>query len=137
MDDDVKYLGVTVLILIAFATIHNVSLDEDDAMSFGYCDTELYCAGFGSPGSCIGVEQRRTDCFDPETAEPYRRVEAECGLLAYNLCDSTTSGREWADDPNATYDGQSCREWAQQDERIDLLACDETFPAVSQWEDIE
>ncbi len=137
MDDDAKYLGITVLIIVVLAAAHNMSVGPEDAMDFGYCTTEVYCAGFGSPGSCIGVEQLETQCLDPDTADDYRRAEAECGLLAYNLCGEGVSGMEWADSPNATYDGQSCRQWAQQNDNIDLLRCDQTFPAVSQWKDIE
>ncbi|MDY6770976.1 MAG: hypothetical protein SV186_03400 [Candidatus Nanohaloarchaea archaeon] len=135
LDRDWKYLGLTVAVILLVAGLHNVTLSQEDALSFGYCDTELYCAGAEVSGVCLGVEQRSTQCQPISTADDYRRVEAECGALAYNYCSQGNySGTEWAS--QATYRNKTCRQWAKQDERITLLSCDQTTPPVSKWDTI-
>jgi len=133
MDHDLKYFVVTVLILLVAVTVQNITISEDDVMDFGYCDSDLYCAGFRLGGNCIGSEQIETTCYEREGPEHYRRVEAECGVLAYNLCGENGSGTSWADGPNATYRGKTCSEWAAEDGRIDLLSCDQTYSGVVDW----
>lgn len=134
LDRDWLYLGVTLLILAGIAGAHNVSLDEEDAMSFGYCDTELTCAGTEVSGYCLGVEQRSTQCYNMSQVSDHRRVEAECGVRAYNLCKGNHSGTSWAEE--ATYQNRTCSQWAEQDDRITLLGCDETYPTAREWDDI-
>jgi hypothetical protein len=117
-------------------TIQNIRISQEEVIDFGYCDNDMYCAGFRLGGTCIGSEQIDTTCYEREGPEHYRRVEAECGVLAYNLCGDDTSGTAWASGPNATYRGQNCSEWAAQDERIDLLSCDETYSGSTDWQHI-
>lgn len=135
MDVDIRYLGITLLLLAVIAAGHNYRTTTADAADFGYCSTELYCAGVEVSGACIGAEQLDTSCVDPKEAAQYRDVEARCGALAQNLCTGDEyTGTEWASETNVS--GQSCAAWSQQDERIDLLQCSQTTPPAQQWEDI-
>lgn len=134
LDRDWFYVGVTLVLLAGIAGAHNVVLDEGAAKSFGYCDTELSCVGAETSGFCLGVEQRSTQCHEISELSQHRTVEAECGVRAYNLCKGNHSGISWADE--ATYRNRTCSEWAEQDQNITLLGCDETYPAVQEWEDI-
>lgn len=134
LDKDYLYIGVIVLILAGMAGAHNVALDEGDAMDFGYCDTDLSCSGYEVSGQCLGVEQRSTQCYNISQVDEYRMVEAECGVQAYNLCQGNHSGTSWAEE--ATYENKTCSQWAEEDERITLLGCDQTYPSVQEWDDI-
>ncbi len=136
MDRDIKYLLITVGILVVIAGAHNYALSEEDAMDFGYCDTEIYCAGFNIGGSCLGVEQLYNQCIEPSKAEDYRRVEIECGVQAESMCNGDKySGTGWAKE--ATYKGKTCKRWNQEDSRIKLLSCDQTFPPIQEWNDLK
>lgn len=134
-DRNLQYLLLTVLIIAAVAAYYNLTLTEDDAMSFGMCDMTLECQGVQSGDYCIGIEHRSVQCVNPETAEEWRRAEAECGLDAQGICNENPelTGTDWADDPRAEWDGTSCREWAEQDENVDLLTCEDTFNDITQW----
>lgn len=136
MNEDLKYLAIIVLILAGTATAHNIRLSEEDALSLGYCDTELYCAGFKAGGSCIGVENLRTECVDPDEGKDYRRIEAECAVEGYNLCESgNASGREWAE--TVEYKNKTCSEWEEEDEKITIPRCEQiSSPSVHKWKDI-
>lgn len=136
IDRNVKYLAVTVLLLVPVVAAHNMATEPTRYDSFGMCDTEIVCQGVDA-GVCLGIEKRQVACVDFADAEPYRRVEAECGLDAQGLCnaDPSLSGTEWTDHPNASYNGTSCAAWAEQDDRIDLLRCEDTFRSIDQWGD--
>jgi len=135
MDTDLKYLLVTVAILVVVAGWHNAAIDEEDAVDFGYCNTDITCMGFSSGDMCIGIEKRDTNCVDYRNAEEYRRVEVECAIQAYNLCQEDYNGKEWAS--NATYEGTTCRQWKQEDDRVTLIGCDQSFPPAHTWKNIE
>lgn len=136
MDADIRYLGITVLLLVVVAGAHNLQTAETDTMDFGYCNTDVVCAGFTAGGMCMGVEQLETQCIDPEQAEDHRDIEARCGTVAQNRCaDDAHTGTDWAAETNVS--GQSCAAWAQEDERIDLLRCDQTTPGAQEWSSIQ
>lgn len=135
VDRNVKYLALTFLLLLPVIGWHNASLGAEDEMSFAMNDITIECTGAEVAGFCLGIEKRNVDTVAPENAEEYRRVEAECGLDAQGLCNANPnmSGMEWTDHPNATYQGQTCSQWAEQDDRITLLSCDQTFNDITQW----
>jgi hypothetical protein len=135
MREELKYFGIIVMLLAFFGGVHNVFLSASDARDFGYCTTTIDCAGIDAGGMCLGAEQQKTECHAPETADHYRRVEAECGILADNYCNDGSEGMEWAS--NATYLGKTCQTWAEQDDRIDLLSCSETFPTADRWASLQ
>ncbi|MCJ7478581.1 MAG: hypothetical protein MUP63_00185 [Candidatus Nanohaloarchaeota archaeon QJJ-7] len=136
IDTNLKYLILTVLILIPIAAAHNLAV-EGEERSFAMCDISIECQGFEAGNTCLGIEKRAVSCVDPSNASEYRRVEAECGLDAQAICneDPSLEGLEWTDNPNASYDGTSCSDWAEQDERIDLLKCEQTSNDITQWSD--
>jgi len=134
LDRDYLYIGVMVLILAGVAGAHNVAMDTEDAIDFGYCDTDLFCSGVEVSGQCIGVEQRSTQCYNISQVDTYRHVEAECGVQAYNLCQGNHTDTSWAEE--ATYQNRTCSRWAREDERITLLGCDQMYPSVQEWDDI-
>lgn len=136
MDADIRYLGITVLLLAIIAAGHNVQVNGSDAMDFGYCNTDIVCAGVAAGGMCLGVEQYDTQCVEPEQAQTYRDIEARCGALAQNLCaGGNHTGTGWASATNVS--GQSCAAWAQEDDRIDLLQCSQTTPGAQEWSSIQ
>jgi len=136
MDADIRYLGITVLLLVMIAAGHNLQVTEADTMDFGYCNTDIVCAGVAAGGMCLGVEQYDTQCTEPEQAESHREIEARCGTVAQNLCSGEEyTGTDWASATNVSR--QSCAAWAQEDERIDLLRCDQTTPGVQEWSSIQ
>ena len=136
MNEDLKYLAIIFLILAGTATAHNIRTSEEDALSLGYCDTELYCTGFKAGNVCIGVENLKTECMNPETAEEYRMVEAECAVRGYNICnDGNATGSGWAE--KAVYENRTCSEWKQEDDRITLPECRQiSSPSVNRWKEI-
>lgn len=135
VDPNLTYLGLTVLIILAVGAWHNVSLDENDVMSLGMCDMEIECQGVETGGYCLGIEKEDVSCVDPMTAPEWRRAEAECALDAQGLCNANPelSGLEWTDNPNATWNGRTCTQWAEEDENIDLLPCEQTSNDITQW----
>ncbi len=134
IDPHVKYLALTVALLVPVAAAHNLAVTETRYDSFGMCDVSLECQGIDA-GVCLGIEKRALSCVDFADAPEYRRVEAECALDAQGLCnaDPSLSGTEWTSHPNATYDGTSCTDWAAQDDRIDLMRCEDTTNSIEQW----
>lgn len=134
VDPNVKYLVLTVLILLPIGAAHNLTVPEQGT-SFAMCDISIGCQGYEAGNTCIGIESRAVSCVDPMDAPEYRRVEAECGLDAQALCnaDPSLEGLQWTEHPNASYEGTSCSEWAAQDDRIDLLKCEQTFKDITQW----
>jgi hypothetical protein len=134
IDPNVKYLVLTVLLLLPVAAAHNLTVPEQ-GRSFAMCDVSIDCQGFEAGNTCIGIESRGVSCVDPVNASEYRRVEAECGLDAQAICneDPSLEGLQWTQSDNASYEGTRCSEWADQDERIDLLKCEQTFNDISQW----
>ncbi|MDY6765886.1 MAG: hypothetical protein SVW77_00810 [Candidatus Nanohaloarchaea archaeon] len=136
IDPNFKYLVLTVLLLLPLVAAHNLTVPEQDR-SFAMCDRSTACQGTEFGNTCLGIEQRRVQCVDPMNASMYRRVEAECGLDAQAICNANPelTGLEWTENPNASYNGRSCSRWAEQDERIDLLNCGQTFDSVQHWSD--
>ncbi|MDY6773858.1 MAG: hypothetical protein SVS85_01545 [Candidatus Nanohaloarchaea archaeon] len=134
MDRNVKWLILTVLILIPIAAAHNLTVGES-GRSFAMCDVSIRCQGAEMSNTCLGIEKRAVQCVDPSNASEYRRVEAECALDAQAICNANPSmeGLQWTQNPNATFRGKSCSQWAEQDERIDLLNCGQTFNDITQW----
>lgn len=139
VDPHVKWLVITLAILIPFGAAHNIMTDAPDALgeegSFAMCDYSLNCEGVEAGDMCLGIESWSVQCVDPQQAAAWRHAEAECGLDAQGLCnaDSTLSGTEWAEHPNASYDGTRCTEWSQMEERVTLLTCEDTFNDITQW----
>lgn len=135
VDANLKYLILTVLIILPVAGWHNMSLTEADEGSFGMCDISIDCQGAEVGDYCIGIESQQNQCVDPENAEQFRHVEAQCAVKAQGFCNDNPNmtGMDWTDHPNASFDGQNCAAWAEDDERIDLLSCEETFNDVTQW----
>lgn len=135
VDRNVQYLVLTLVIIVAVVGYHNYTTGQEDLMSFGMCDQSIQCQGFQSGGVCIGIEQPSITCMDPGEAPAWRRAEVECGLDAQGLCnaDPTLTGTEWTQNPNATWDGQRCTAWAEQNAEFDLLTCEQTFNDISQW----
>lgn len=134
IDPNIKYLVLTVLILLPVVAAHNTMVPEQER-SFGMCDHSTVCQGVEAGDTCLGIQKRAVSCVDPMDAAEYRRVEAECGLDAQAICNANPdmTGTEWADSPNATYNGQDCSEWAEQDDRIELLTCEQTSDSIDQW----
>ncbi|MFB6077000.1 MAG: hypothetical protein ABEK12_02630 [Candidatus Nanohaloarchaea archaeon] len=134
IDRNVKYLVVTVLLLLPVAAAHNLAVRPTRYDSFAMCDTTIACQGVDA-GVCLGIESRSASCMDFRDAPQHRRVEAECGLDAQAICNANPgmSGTDWTDHPNATYNGTSCATWAEQDDRITLMRCEDTFDSINQW----
>ncbi|MCJ7450267.1 MAG: hypothetical protein MUP58_00840 [Candidatus Nanohaloarchaeota archaeon QJJ-9] len=139
MDEDLKYLLITLGIVLVVGAAHNVTTSESDAINFGYCDTSLTCQGFNVGNACIGIEKFETECYEPGNATDYRRVEAECGLLAQNYCYSNDSqaykGTEWASE--ASYMNKTCEQWSKEEAKVDLIGCNQTMPPVRYWKKIK
>lgn len=138
IDRNVRYLVLTLLLLVPVAGAHNMMVQPSPQDSFGMCDTEIVCQGVDA-GVCLGIEKRQPSCVDFADAPEYRRVEAECALDAQGLCnaDPSLSGLDWTDHPNASYNGTACSTWAEQDDRIDLLRCENTFNSINHWSGAE
>ncbi|MDY6769553.1 MAG: hypothetical protein SVU88_01130 [Candidatus Nanohaloarchaea archaeon] len=136
VDPHVKYLALTVLLLLPVGAAHNLTVPEQ-GRQFAMCDVSVSCQGPEIGDACLGIESRGVSCVDPSNASEYRRVEAECGLDAQAICNANPgmTGMQWTEHPNATYDGRSCSDWAAQDDRIDLLKCGQTFDSIQQWSD--
>lgn len=134
VDTNLKYLVLTLLILLPIGGAYNLSVD-DSGRSFAMCDITVRCEGTTTGDICLGIQDREVACVNPETAPEYRRVEAECGLDAQGLCNANPelSGLEWTQHPNASYSGKTCSQWAEEDDRIDLLKCEQTFNDITQW----
>lgn len=134
VDRHVMYLGLTVLVLLPVVGAHNLTVTEPRYASLGMCDVSLECQGIDA-GVCLGIEKRALSCVDFQDAPDHRRVEAECALDAQGLCnaDPSLSGTGWTSHPNATYNGTACSDWAAQDDRIDLMRCEDTFNSINHW----
>lgn len=132
---DLKYLAVTVLIIAVAAAGHNLTITEDQAREFAMCEVTIGCQGMEVGDYCIGVDEQHISCIDPRNASEYRRAEAECALDAQGICNANPSltGMEWTEHPNATYDGRTCSQWGEDDERVDLLPCEDTSNDITQW----
>ncbi|MDY6789498.1 MAG: hypothetical protein SVV03_06080 [Candidatus Nanohaloarchaea archaeon] len=135
MDRDIKYLLITVGILVAVAAVHNYALDSGDEGRLGYCQSEIRCAGFNAGGMCLGVEQLKYSCTAPSNSEEYRRIEVECAVQAYNLCEEGYTGKEWA--KNATYRGKTCRQWKQEKPEMNVISCNQAFPSIEEWDELK
>ncbi len=134
IDRNVKYLALTLGIVVLMAAGHNLTV-EDTTYSFAMCDTTTVCQGAEVSDYCIGIEMNQVSCVNPENASEYRRAEAECGLDAQAICNENPDmqGLDWTGHENATYQGRSCSDWADSDERIDLLKCEDTFDDITRW----
>ena len=44
---------------------------------------------------------------------------------------------DWTSDQNATYLNQSCEQWGQQNDEIDLISCEQTFGDITDYKDIK
>ncbi len=136
VDANLKYLVLTLAIIMVAGVANNYMLTADDAVSFGYCDTELDCTGATVGSMCLGIEHRDTTCSDPNEAPAWQKAEIECGLAAQGLCSENTelSGLDWTDHENATWDGRQCTAWESEHEEFDLLTCENTFRDIRHWE---
>jgi hypothetical protein len=129
------FLGISVLIGIAFIGLHNV-VTPDQSVEVGYVEVETECAGL-DVGICLGLQKQTHTTYNydnytvPEegTEDFYRRVEAELMAQAYNICDSETSGMEWTSE--AEYRNQTGDEW-RENENVTLLPCEQTT-----WREME
>lgn len=136
IDRNVKYLVLTVLILLPIGAAHNLSV-EDDGFSFGMCDHAVRCDGVELGGYCIGVQVHDSTCVNPLNASDARHAEAECALDAQSICNANPelSGMEWTSQADG-YNGTSCTAWAEQED-IQLLKCEDTFADVTRWNSSE
>lgn len=134
MDEDYLYLLLTLGILVGFGAASNVSLNAADELEFGGCTTEVTCTGSQMGGMCLGLEQRQTTCTASENLTDHQRIEAKCGAASYNACQDGYEGTGWAS--NTTVDGQTCEQWAE-DEDIELLSCEQSFTHAENWDEIE
>jgi hypothetical protein len=125
-EEDLKYLGISVAVLLLAIGAHNL-VTPDEPMEVGPVELDTECTGIEA-GICLGVPERTHTTYNYDDYEKvergtenfYRRVEAELMLQAYQICDSETSGMEWLSE--ASYLDKSGEEWSQ-DENIDLLPC--------------
>lgn len=136
VDANLKYLVLTLAIIVVAGAYHNYTMTEEDEFSFGYCEVWTECAGYEAGDMCIGIEHRNTECMEPAAAEDWQRAEAECGNTAQGLCNANPDmeGLDWADHEDAEHDGQACTEWEEQHEDFTLLTCEDTFRDVTHWE---
>ncbi len=134
-DAHLPYLILTLALIVAAGTVHNLSLADED-LSFAMCDVTVGCEGVQAGDYCLGVQARSVSCIDPRNASTVQWAEAECALDAQGLCNANPdmTGMAWTDHPNATYDGRTCSSWADEPE-VTLLACEDTFDDVTQWTD--
>lgn len=137
VDVHLKYLLLTVAIIAVVGAWHNANVSPDDVRSIGMCDQELVCNGYEAGDICLGIEQRDISCVDFQNASDWRRAEAECALKAQSFCNANQnfSNMDWTDHPNASWGGKTCTQWAEQDDRIELLSCDETFNDITNWDE--
>ncbi|MFB6166857.1 MAG: hypothetical protein ABEJ62_01185 [Candidatus Nanohaloarchaea archaeon] len=136
IDTNLKYLILTVLILLPVGAAHNIYVSERSSFQFGMCTTTYSCQGAELGDTCIGIEKRSVSCVDPMNASKWRRAEAECGLDAQALCNANPSmqGMDWLDHPNATWNGRSCEKWREREARVDLLSCSQTTMDITNWD---
>jgi hypothetical protein len=123
-------VGVCVLIFAVFAGAHNITT-PDVPIRVGMTAIETNCWAIDA-GVCLGVQKEdhttygygNDTGFEEGTPNYYRRVESELMIQAYNICTDDMSGYEWTSE--ASYDGQTGKEW-RQNEEIQLLPCEKTF----------
>lgn len=126
---DLKYLGVSFLVLLLAIGGHNL-VTPDEPMEVGPVELDTECTGIEA-GVCLGVQERTHTTYNYDdyeeiergTPDFYRRVESELMLQAYQICDSEISGMEWVSE--ASYLNKSGQEW-NQDENVNLLPCSQT-----------
>ena len=128
--EDAKYIGLTLLAVVAVVGLANFSTPDED-FEVGYTEISTECFGVNA-GVCLGIQKRTHTTYnydnytepEPGTENFYRRVESELMLRAYDVCNSSMKGMEWTS--KVSYRNKTAAEW-RQNKNVSLLPCDQTF----------
>lgn len=135
MDRNIKYLLLTIAIVLALAFIHN-SVTFKGSYSLGYCNFSTYCKGINLGGTCLGIKDHNLKCTDPSNATEWMRAEAECAIQANPICrEKGVEGSEWAS--KAEYKNKTCEEWGEEYKEITLINCNQAFGLAEDYKDLK
>lgn len=135
MDRNIKYLLLTLAIILVVSVVHN-SLSFTGSYSLGYCEFETNCNGLNLGGVCVGIKGHDLKCTDPKNATEPMRAEVECTIQANPLCRRNDfEGTEWA--TQAEYKNRTCDSWGEEYEEITLIDCNQAFGLAEDYEDLK